>query len=409
MPTTPQKGRRLLKERKAKVIQQRPFMVQLQYATGENTQEVTLGLDPGYCQSGFSVITAKKELIAGTVQFRKDVSKKLTERRMYRRTRRANKTRYRPPRFNNRCRKEGWLAPSIQHKLDSHLRFIQILQGMLPITRITVEVGTFDPQKLQNPEIRGVEYQQGDLAGYEVREYLLHKWGRKCAYCDKINLPLEIEHIVPKSRGGSDRVSNLTLSCRPCNQQKGNQTATEFGYPELQATAMKPLKAVPFMNLVRRRLAEALDCAQTWGYRTKYQRTQLGLAKSHVHDAFVIAGGTTQHRTAPYEVQQGRRNNRKLQTNRKGFKPAIRRQRYPLQPKDLVRHKGRLCQVKGIFNYGKWVRLAIVVTGATINANIAKVSLVKYGKSFAFDMPIHLPPKRRSLLSRNNKEKRLGI
>ncbi|MHA2500889.1 MAG: RRXRR domain-containing protein [Candidatus Hodarchaeales archaeon] len=127
MPTTPQKARCLLKTKKAKVVQRLPFMLQLRYATGENKQVVTLGLDPGYSQSGFSVITTKKELLAGEVRLRTDVSKKLTERRMYRRTRRSNKTRYRPPRFANRRREQGWLAPSIQHKLDSHLLFIHKL------------------------------------------------------------------------------------------------------------------------------------------------------------------------------------------------------------------------------------------------------------------------------------------
>ncbi|MFW9914186.1 MAG: RNA-guided endonuclease IscB [Candidatus Thorarchaeota archaeon] len=392
MPTTPRKARKLLKEKKVKVVQRQPFMVQLMHATGENTQDVELGIDPGYNQSGFSVRTSKKELLAGEVHFRRDISKKLTKRRIYRQNRRTNKTRYRPPRFANRRRGKGWLAPSIHHKLDSHFRLVRILQKMLPITRITVEVGTFDSRKLQNPEIKGVEYQQGELAGYEVREYLLHKWGRTCAYCGKTNLPLEIEHILPKSRGGSDRVSNLTLSCRPCNLKKRNQTATEFGYPELQATAEKPLKAVPFMNLVRTRLAETLGGGQTWGYLTKYQRTQLGLPKSHINDAFVIAGGTNQDRCWPYRIQQVRRNNRSLQKNRKGFKPAIRRQRYPLQPQDLVLYKGLLCRVKGVFSYGKWVRLAVAGTGETLNSKITNVSLVKYGKGFAFDMVNSVPP-----------------
>ncbi|MFQ5980397.1 MAG: RNA-guided endonuclease IscB [Candidatus Heimdallarchaeota archaeon] len=204
MPTTPRKARKLLKTGKVKVVQRTPFMLQLRYATGESKQDIELGIDPGYCQSGFSVITTKKELLAGEIQFRMDMSKKLTEHRMYRRTRRSNKTRYRPPRFDNRRREKGWLAPSIQHKFDSHLRLIRKFQKMLPITQIIVEVATFDPQKLQNPEIRGVEYQQGELQGYEVREYLLHKWGRMCAYCGKTNIPLEIEHIIPKSCGGSE-------------------------------------------------------------------------------------------------------------------------------------------------------------------------------------------------------------
>ncbi|MHA2270673.1 MAG: RNA-guided endonuclease IscB [Candidatus Hodarchaeales archaeon] len=393
MPTTPQKARKLLKQQKGKVVQRLPFIIQLLYATGENTQDVELGLDPGYSQSGFSAITAQKELIAGEVQFRKDVSKKLTERRMYRQTRRANKTRYRPPRFDNRRRAKSWLAPSIQHKLDSHLRLVEILQTMLPITRITVELGTFDPQKLQNPEIKGVEYQQGELAGYEVREYLLHKWARTCAYCGKRNIPLEIEHIIPKSRGGSNRVSNLTLSCRPCNQKKGNKTATEFGNPQLQTKAKKPLKTVPFMNLVRFRLVDTLNCDQTWGYLTKYQRTQLGLAKSHVNDAFVIAGGTTQARSRPFQIRQVRRNNRSLQKNRKGFKPAIRRQRHPYQPYDLITYNNRIYRVKGTHNKGK--RVIVAAHPKNKSLSVTKIELVKHGKGFQFLTAIPLPAKAR--------------
>ncbi|MFQ5980160.1 MAG: RNA-guided endonuclease IscB, partial [Candidatus Heimdallarchaeota archaeon] len=386
MPTTPRKARRLLKAGKAKVIQRNPFTIQLQYPTGEALQPITLGIDAGYSKIGFSALTEKQELIAGEVQLRMDISENLAVRRMYRRTRRSHKTRYRPPRFNNRTRSPGWLAPSIQHKFDSHLRLIAHLQKILPISRIIVEIATFDPQKMQNPEIKGVEYQQGELAGYEVREYLLHKWDRKCAYCRESNLPLEVEHIVPKSRGGSNRVSNLTMSCRKCNLKKSNKTAQEFGYPQIHAKAKASLKAAPFMNLVRSRLVERLACEQTWGYLTKYHRVKLELPKSHVHDAFVIAGGTTQERCRPYRAHQVRRNNRSIQKNRKGFKPAIRRQHYPLQPNDLVHYKDHLCRVKGVFNYGNWIRLAVAITGEIINTNIKNVSLVKYGKGFAFEL-----------------------
>jgi 5-methylcytosine-specific restriction endonuclease McrA len=392
MPTTPQKARRLLNAGKAKVMQRTPFTIQLHYPTGEALQPITLGIDAGYGKIGFSPLTAKQELIAGEIHLRKDISKNITTRRTYRRMRRSNKTRYRLPRFDNRQRKIGWLAPSIQHKLDSHRRLITQLQHLLPISQTVVEIATFDTQKMQNPEIQGIEYQQGELAGYEVREYLLHKWGRKCAYCGKTQLPLEVEHIIPKSRGGSDRVSNLTISCRQCNLKKSNQTAQEFGYSQLHAQAKTALKTAPFMNLVRSRLVEQLACDQTWGYRTKYHRIKLGLPKSHVNDAFVIAGGTTQERSRAYQVHQVRGNNRSLQKNRKGFKPAIRRQRYPLQPNDLVHHKDQLCRVKGIFNYGKWVRLRGLTTGQTLNSSIKNVCLVKYGKGFAFDVANSSPP-----------------
>ncbi len=368
-------------------------MVQLMYATGENKQAVRLGIDPGYSQSGFSAITAKKELIAGEVQFRRDVSKKLTERRMYRRTRRSNKTRYRPARFANRRRKKGWLAPSMQHKLDSHLRFIWKLQTMLPITTLIIETATFDTQKIQNPEIQGIEYQHGTLAGYEVKEYLLHKWGRQCAYCGKTKIPLEIEHIIPKSRGGSNRVSNLMLSCQHCNQKKGNKTAKEFGYPNIQEKAKTSLKATPFMNLVRTQLVDTLGCEQTFGYLTKYQRVQSGLPKSHVHDAFVIAGGTDQERYSPYRVHQVRRNNRSLQKNRKGFPRAIRTRHYPYQPYDLVKHNHHLYRVKCTHNKGK--RVIIVAQPKNKSVKVTQIELVTYGKGFQFLPSIPPPAKAR--------------
>ena len=264
-----------------------------------------------------------------------------------------------------------------------HIRLVERLETLLPIPFKKIEVTNFDPQKMQNPEITGIEYQHGELQGYEVREYLLDKWGRKCAYCGKNTVALEIEHIVPKSRGGTDRVSNLTLSCRNCNLKKGNKTAEEFGYPNIQKHAKKSLKAPTCINNIRWNLVEQLGAEYTYGYVTKYERNKLGLEKSHINDAFVIAGGTTQTRCRPYEVIQVRRNNRSIQMNRKGFKPSIRRQRYQLQPQDLVTYNGKLYKVKGVFNYGKWIRLSDSY-GNVVNANIKKVELLKYGKGLLF-------------------------
>ncbi|MFQ5976980.1 MAG: RNA-guided endonuclease IscB, partial [Candidatus Heimdallarchaeota archaeon] len=390
MPTTPQKARKILKQCRAKVIQRTPFTIQLQYTTGETTQPITLGIDAGYGKIGFSAVTAKQELIAGEVHLRMNIPAKLTARRQYRRTRRSNKTRYRPPRFNNRERPKGWLAPSMQHKLQSHLRLIRKFQKLLPMSQIIVEVATFDPQKLQNPEIRGIEYQHGTLADYEVKEYLLHKWGRNCAYCGKTNIPLEIEHIIPKSRGGSNRESNLTISCRKCNLKKGNRTAREFGFPKIQAQAQKSLKMIPFMNLVRSRLVDKLNCEATYGFITKYHRIQQGLSKSHVNDAFIIAGGTTQVRSDPYLVRQSRRNNRQLQKNRKGFKPAIRRQRYPYQPHDLIRYNDQAYRVNGTHCKGSRV-IIFAQSGKKKSVGVNKIEVVTYGKGFQF-LPSIPPP-----------------
>jgi len=140
-----------------------------------------------------------------------------------------------------------------------------------------MELVRFDMQKMQNAEITGIEYQQGELQGYEVKEYLLEKFNRKCAYCGKTDIPLEIEHIIPKARGGSNRVSNLTISCRPCNIKKGSQTAEEFGHPEVQAQALKPLKDAAAVNATRWKLygtlkATGLPVEVGTGGITKYNR-----------------------------------------------------------------------------------------------------------------------------------------
>jgi len=382
MPTTQNKGKKLLHEGKAKVVQRCPFTIQLNYATGETRQPIKLGVDIGYTKLGFSAKTDKLEVISGTLILRQDVSNKLDEKRRYRKTRRG-RLGYRPPRFNNRTRPEGWLAPSIQHKQDSHVRLVEKLATLLLIPFKKVEVANFDAHKMQQPEITGVAYQQGTLQGYEVKEYLLDKWGRKCAYCGKTDVPLEVEHIVPKSRGGTDRVSNLTIACRKCNLKKGDKTAKEFGYPHIQHQAKQPLKAPACLNNIRWRIVEQLAADHTYGYITKYERNKLGLEKSHVNDAFVIAGGTNQERCRPYEVIQVRRNNRSLQKNRKGYKPSIRRKRYQLQPHDVVTYNGKRYKVKGVFNYGTWVRLSDS-QGAVVNTNIKNVELLKYGKGLVF-------------------------
>ena len=382
MPTTPRNARKLLEEGKAKVVQRTPFTIQLLSATGETKQDITLGIDAGYSTVGYSAVTDDRELIAGELTLRSNIKRLLEKRSTYRHTRRSRKW-HREPRFNNRGIPKGWLAPSIRHKLDSHISLIEKIKKLLPITRIIVEVATFDTQKMQNPEISGVEYQQGELHGYEVRAYLLQKFDHKCAYCGKRDVPLEVEHIVPKSRGGSDRVSNLTIACHECNQAKDSQTAEEFGHPKIHAKAEKTLKATAFMNIVRHKMVDLLNCDSTYGYITKHDRIELGLPKSHATDAFVIAGGNGQQRSEEYAVTQTRRNNRSVQMNRRGYRPSIRRQRYKLQPNDLIKHKGTLCRVKGVHSYGKYIRVVDRV-GNLINSNIKNVEMIKYGKGIQF-------------------------
>ena len=389
MPTTPKKARMLLKQNKATVKYRSPFTIQLLYPTGESKQNITLGIDAGYSYIGFSANTSKKEVISGEVQLLINVSKRIQERARYRRNRR-NRLWYRKPRFLNRKRKDGWLAPSIQHKFDTHVRIIEKLKKILPISKIIIETAKFDAQKLQNPKINGIEYQQGTLQGTNVKQYLLEKWGYRCVYCKKKNIPLEIEHIIPRSRRGSNRVSNLTISCRDCNQKKGSKTAEEFGYPDVQKQAKKPLKGAAFMNIVYKRLAKELECESTFGYITKFKRKEFGLDKSHVNDAFVVANGSNQERCKPFKVKQIRRNNRSIQLNRKGFKPSIRKRRYPFQPFDLIRCNYELYRVAGMFSYGRYCLIndlegnPIRVNGKRKYLKTKEIELVNYGKGLQF-------------------------
>jgi 5-methylcytosine-specific restriction endonuclease McrA len=192
------------------------------------------------------------------MHLRSDVSIKLMQRRQYRRTRRSRKTRYRAARWANRRRSPGWLAPSLRARAEATVKAVRFVARILPVRQINVEIGSFDTQKMQHPEVCGGSYQQGQLQGYLLREYLLAKWQRQCAYCQTSGVPLQVEHLVPKSRGGSDRASNLVIACEPCNKRKGSRTAEEFGHPEIQAQARVPLKAAAHVSSIKTAVVDAL-------------------------------------------------------------------------------------------------------------------------------------------------------
>lgn len=262
MPCSEKRARLLLERGRARVHKMYPFTIRLVDRLQEDSvlQEERLKLDPGSKTTGVAVTldgaTGTKAVFLGEVIHKPGIKAKLDSRRELRRSRRNRKTRYRKPRFLNRKRKEGWLPPSLEARVNQTMNAVAKLIRFIPITAVSVEHVKFDTQLMQNAEISGVEYQQGELAGYEVREYLLEKWGRACVYCGATDVPLEVEHIVPKSRGGSNRVSNLTLACHECNQEKGNRTAEEFGHPNIQAQAKKPLKDAATMTLHRRETSD---------------------------------------------------------------------------------------------------------------------------------------------------------
>lgn len=297
-PCHPAVARKLLKKRCAAVLRRYPFTIILKEAKETCSQDIRLKIDPGSKVTGMAITHKNKVIWAAELEHRgEQIRARLLGRRQLRRSRRNRKTRYRKPRFLNRRKPEGWLSPSVESRVANIVTWANRLIKLCPISAISIELVKFDTQKLQNPEISGVEYQQGELFGYEVREYLLEKWGRRCAYCGKTDVPLEIEHIIPKSRGGTDRVSNLTLACHECNQKKGNLTAEEFGYPEVQKQAEQSLRDAATINATRwavyNRLKETgipVECST--GGTTKYNRIRLGLPKQHWLDAACVGTST---------------------------------------------------------------------------------------------------------------------
>jgi len=304
MPCHPARSRELLKAGKAAVFRRFPFTIILKEREGGDTQPVALKIDPGSKTTGLTLVadfqTGKQVIWAAELTHRgQAIRDALLSRRQQRRSRRQRKTRYRAARFNNRRRAAGWLAPSLQSRVENISTWVVRLAWKCPLASISQELVRFDMQLMQNAEISGIEYQQGELQGYEVREYLLEKWGRQCAYCGVKDLPLEVEHIIPKTRGGSHRVSNLSLACHDCNKEKGTQTAAEFGHPEVQAKAKQPLRDAAAVNATRWALFERLKLTglpveSGTGGRTKFNRIHHGYPKAHWIDAACVgeSGGT---------------------------------------------------------------------------------------------------------------------
>nr|UZQ22101.1 HEARO endonuclease [uncultured bacterium] len=299
-PCKPGMARSLLKAGKAAVFRRYPFTIILKKAVETNPEPLELKLDPGSKVTGIAIKQGDKIIFGAELQHRgQQIKEALLSCRQLRRGRRNRKTRYRQARFLNRTRPDGWLAPSLQHRIETALTWVRKLIRFAPIARIVQELVRFDTQLIQNPEISGVLYQQGELQGYEVREYLLEKWNRQCAYCSAQNVPFEVEHIQPKSKGGSDRVPNLTLACHDCNQKKGNQDVRAFlaTKPDLLNRILKqaklPLKDAAAVNSTRWALFNALKetglpVTTGTGGQTKFNRNRLGLPKSHWLDAACV-------------------------------------------------------------------------------------------------------------------------
>ena len=372
----------LLKNKKAKVLKRCPFTIQLAYDSTNYTQDITLGVDSGSKHIGISATTRSKVLFESDVELRNDIVNLLSTRRQNRRTRRNRKTRYRKPRFNNRRRKEGWLTPSVQNKVDSHLTVIRKVHEILPITKIIVEVASFDIQKIKNPTISGTEYQQGEqLNFWNVREYVLFRDCHTCQCCkgkskDKI---LNVHHIESRKTGG-DASNNLITLCETCH------TGYHKGIVKLPKTIHRGMsfKEATFMGIMRwafyNKLKEIYPNVNlTYGYITKNTRIRNSLPKEHYIDARCISGNpkAISNGTVYYQ-KKVRCHNRQIHKNTI-LKGGIRKHNQApydvmgFRLFDKVKWKGQNCFIFGRRSTGRMdLRL---LNGTKINASVGYKNL----------------------------------
>jgi 5-methylcytosine-specific restriction endonuclease McrA len=309
-PVHPGSARLLLSSGKAAVFKRYPFTIILKREVQSPMVEpLRFKIDPGSKTTGLALVndSSGEVIFAAELTHRgQAINQALDDRRAVRGSRRQRHTRYRKPRFDNRRRPAGWLAPSLESRVYNVVTWVKRVMRVCPITALSLELVKFDLQALETPEISGVEYQQGTLAGYELREYLLEKWNRTCAYCGAQDVPMQVEHIQSRSKGGSNRVSNLCLACEPCNVKKGTQDIGTFlaHKPEVLARiltyAKAPLKDAAVVNATRRSLYRrlhvlGLPMESGTGGRTKYNRTTRGLAKAHWLDAACVGASTPEH------------------------------------------------------------------------------------------------------------------
>ena len=393
MPCSPRKARVLLKQNKAKVVNRTPFTIQLLYGSSGYKQEVSLGVDAGTKHVGLSATTEKQVLYEAEVLLRTDIQNLLSTRREFRRNRRNRKTRYRKVRFNNRRRKGGWLPPSIQNKVDTHVKVIKQVTQILPVTRITVEVAQFDTQRLKNPEISGVAYQHGEQMGFwNVREYVLYRDHHLCQWChgqsgDKI---LNVHHRESRKTGG-DAPDNLVTLCETCHHKihrEGLEGQVQRKTASLRdATQMTVLRWFVYHGIK----AEYPQAKLTYGYITKNTRITHSLVKSHIMDARCISGHPlAQPPEHTFLIKQVRGQNRqlhKVKILKGGIRKRNKAPRYVFgyQLFDKVRYNNQECFVFGRRASGYFdLRL---LDGTKISAGVSykKLMLVERASALLID------------------------
>ena len=398
--------RKLLKSKRAKIVGYEPFTIQLTYKTRNKTQDIELTVDTGYENIGISACSDNAELYSTEVKLLTDMSKRISERRKYRRTRR-NRLRYRAPRFDNRRRPEGWLPPSIQHKYDTHIKLINKVTTFLPVTKIVAEIGLFDTQKIKNPDIKGKEYQQGEMKGFKsLRDYVFYRDNYTCQICGKGSkedgITLHMHHLEYWNHNNRTNIpaNCITLCAESCHTPPNHAPA---GILYGKRMKQKSLKGASFMSIIGWRLIDDLTEQQpsviveaAYGHNTKDKRIKLGLEKTHYNDAYCIGNKQPKERLANTLIfKQQRKNARDFEnfydaqyidkrddTKKSGKelfsgrttrntnlnsenlhkysgqklskgRRAIRKQRYAIRPNDSVIYRNRIFKVTGIHQCGK--------------------------------------------------------
>lgn len=412
MPCTQRKARLLLKQGKAKIISYKPFTIQLCYATGEAKQATHIGIDEGARHIGIAITSQNKVFAKGEVELRQDVHSLLTSRAVYRRDRRNRKTRYRQPRFLNRKKKDGWLPPSIEGKLNANFFWIAKFCSLVPNPILHIEVGKFDIAKMINPDIEGVEYQQGQCAGYyDVRYFVFDRDNYTCQVCgkskDKI---LHTHHIRYKSLGGTDRADNLITVCAECHTGKNHKEGGILYKWMQKGRKVRQYKEATFMNILRARTYKRYPNAIiTYGSITTPKRKELGLAKTHYNDAIAITnidsikGDTNQI----FYIKQFRKKKRSLHeaTARKGRKEPNRNQKRNKKNtkekrgwylNDKVAFQGKIGWISGFNSSGAYV---MDINGNYIQMpnktykqiTLSKLKFICHNNTWQYEVGIHPP------------------
>ena len=327
-----------------------------------------MGIDTGYEYIGFALVGIYCYL-AGQIKLDNKMTKRLSDRTMYRRNRR-NRLRYRPARWENRSNsRKSKLPPSVQRRINRHNWIVEKLQSICPIMDMIFEGASFDIQKINNPEIEGVGYQEGVLFRSNLRSYLFAREDGICQYCgEKIKggARIEMHHIRQRSEGGTDKPNNLALLHDKCHRLMHDTN----DFSNLKKN--RQYKAETFMNTLRKRLFKRFpEAVETFGYITSVKRKEIGLSKDHYIDAFVIAGVNSQLISTPLRLAEHRKNNRSLQIQKKGKQIAIRKQRYLIQPGDLIWIGKKRYISKGSMGLGKFVW--IIKEGKKVSISISKI------------------------------------